>query len=113
MKILEIKKQVYQLTDTTNTEQLKKKYPKLVKHKDLRYKQHWSLLLKELKSLVSHDSDLSFDLSLDDLEQSETMLKLSLITVSLLAGISNEQIEMDWERIKLENQVTNLHLEEL
>jgi hypothetical protein len=113
MKILEIKQQVYQLTDTTNTDQLKKKYPQLVKHKDLRYKQHWSLLLKELQTLHHNNLDVYFDLSLDDLEKSETMLKESLFTVSRLAGLSDEEIEIDWQRIKLESQVTNLHLEEL
>ncbi len=41
------------------------------------------------------------------------MLKKSLFTVGHLAGLNNESIEVDWQRIKLENQFTDIHIEEL
>ena len=53
------------------------------------------------------------DISLKDLEVSEKMLKNSLLSVGRMAGLKNEKIEIDWQRIKLENQFADIHIEEL
>ncbi|MEA5508916.1 hypothetical protein VB715_03985 [Crocosphaera sp. UHCC 0190] len=105
MKLQEIKQKVYQLTCTKNTKILKKQRPELVKNRDLRYKIQWIAILDEVKLLRSQ----GLDFSLTDLEESEKMLKKSLLTVGHLAGLSNEMIELDWQRIKLENQFTDIH----
>ena len=109
MKLQEIKNKVYKLTCTQNTKCLKKQRPELVKNRDLRYKIIWIAILDEIKLLQSQ----GLDFSLTDLEESEKMLKQSLFTVGNLAGLSNESIELDWQRIKLENQFTDIHIEEL
>jgi hypothetical protein len=41
------------------------------------------------------------------------MLKESLFTIGNLAGLNNDTIELDWQKIKLENQFSDLHVEEL
>ncbi len=41
------------------------------------------------------------DISLADLYRSEQMLKESLFTVGYIAGLNDEQLETDWQRIKL------------
>lgn len=109
MKLQEIKKEVYQSTCTKNTKHLKRQRPELVKKRDLRYKIQWIGILDEIKLLRSQ----GLDFSLNDLEESEKMLKKSLFTVGHLAGLNNESIEVDWQRIKLENQFTDIHIEEL
>ncbi len=109
MKLQEIKQQVYQLTCTKNTKYLKKQRPELVKNRDLRYKIQWIAILDQIKLLRTK----ALDFSLTDLEESEKMLKKSLFTVGHLAGLSNETIELHWKRIKLENQFTDIHIEEL
>ena len=109
MKLQEIKQEVYRLTCTKNTKQLKNKHLKLVEGRDLRYKVQWISILNEIKSLPNQN----LDVSLTDLENSEKMLKESLFTIGNLAGLNNENIELDWQRIKLENQFSDLHIEEL
>ncbi|MGK7940731.1 MAG: hypothetical protein AB4062_11400 [Crocosphaera sp.] len=109
MKLQEIKQEIYQLTCTKNTKDLKKQRPELVTNRDLRYKNQWVAILDEIKLLRTQ----GLDLSLTDLEESEKMLKESLFTVGHLAGLSNESIELDWQRIKLENQFADIHIEEL
>ncbi len=49
------------------------------------------------------------DISLEDLERSEQMLKESLFAVGLLTGLSNEQLEIEWQRIKLEVESRDVH----
>ena len=41
------------------------------------------------------------------------MLKESLLTVGKLAGLNEEKINVDWQKIKLENQFSDIHIEEL
>lgn len=109
MKMQEIKKEVFSLTCTTNTQQLKKERPDLTDGRDLRYKEQWTEILEKLKVLREQGQDMS----LSDLEQSEQMLKESLFEVGHIAGLSNDQIEIDWQRIKLEAQFGDVHIEEL
>ena len=109
MKIQELKQEVLILTCTTNTEQLKKERPDLTEGRDLRYKEQWTEILEKLNVLREQGQDIS----LSDLEQSEQMLKESLFEVSHITGLSNDQIEIDWQRIKLEAQFGNVHIEEL
>ncbi len=109
MKLQEIKQEVYQLTCTKNTKQLKKERPQLVEGRDLRYKVQWLTILDEIKLLRSQ----GLDFSLTDLEQSEKMLKQSLFTVGRLAGLSDDNLEIDWQKIKLETQFSDIHIEEL
>lgn len=109
MKLQKIKQEVYELTCTSNTKQLKKQRPELVKNRDLRYKIQWMTILNEIQFLRSQ----GLDLSLTDVEESEKMLKESLFTVGHLAGLSDQTIELDWQRIRLENQFTDVHIEEL
>jgi hypothetical protein len=87
----------------------RKQRPDLTKERDLRYKVQWLEILEKLKALRSID----LELSLTDLEQSEQMLKESLSKVGRLAGLNDEQIEVDWQRIKLEAQFSDIHIEEL
>ncbi|EAZ90482.1 hypothetical protein [Crocosphaera chwakensis] len=109
MKLNTIKKQVYFLTCTKNTQQLKKQRPDLIKGKDLRYKQHWQTILEQVKKLRLEN----FDFSLDDLNASEKMLKESLVKVCQLSGMDDEKIEIEWQRIQLEAQFSDIHIEEL
>ena len=109
MKLVEIKQQVYQFTCTTNTKQLRKEHPQTTQGKDLRYKNHWIEILDEVKLLRSQN----LDISLTDLENSEKMLKKSLLTVGKLVGLNEEKINVDWQKIKLENQFSDIHIEEL
>lgn len=51
MKIYELKKYVYQATETKNTKELKKKHYALVKGKDLRKKDSWLSIYNSLKVL--------------------------------------------------------------
>ncbi len=109
MKMQVIKQEVYGLTCTTNTTQLKKEHPSLTDGRDLRYKEHWLEILSQLKTLQSQQSDLS----LAELEQSEKMLKNSLFRVGRMAGLDDSELETDWQRIKLEAQFEDIHIEEL
>lgn len=109
MNLTLIKTQVYSLTCTHNTQQLKKQRPDLVKGKDLRYKLNWQTILKQLKPLKTEECDLS----LEDLEASEKMLKDSLFKVSKSSGMDDEAIEIEWQRIQLEAQFSDIHIEEL
>jgi ribosomal protein L29 len=109
MKIQELKQEVFSLTCTTNTQQLRKERPELTEGRDLRYKEQWTELLEKLKVLREQGQDMS----LSDLEQSEQMLKESLFEVGHIAGLSNDKIEIDWQRIKLEAQFGDVHIEEL
>ena len=109
MKIQKFKQEVFSLTCTTNTQQLKKERPDLTEGRDLRYKQQWTEILEKLKVLREQGQDMS----LSDLDQSEQMLRKSLFEVGHIAGLSNDQLEIDWQRIKLEAQFGDLHIEEL
>jgi hypothetical protein len=51
MKIYELRKYVYQATETKNTKDLKKKHSDLVKGKDLRNKSSWLSIYNSLKVL--------------------------------------------------------------
>ncbi len=109
MKLATIKQEVFELTATNNTKHLKKERPELVHGKDLRYKVHWIEILEKLKALRNQGDDIS----LHDLEQSEKLLKESLFTVGRLAGLEEETLETDWQRIQLEARFSDLHIEEL
>lgn len=109
MKMQEIKQEVFSLTCTNNTQQLKKERPDLTDGRDLRYKEQWTEILEKLKVLREQGQDIS----LSDLEQSEQMLRKSLSEVGHMAGLSNDQIEIDWQRIKLQAQFGDVHIEEL
>lgn len=109
MKLQTIKQEIYHLTCTKNTKQLKKERSDLTSGKDLRYKKHWISILKQIESL----RDLGLDLSLEDLNKSEQMLKESLFKVGTIAGLNKERIEFDWQRIQLEAQFGDIHIEEL
>ena len=108
MKLGEIKQKVFGLTGTENTKQLKKKRLNLTKGRDLRYKAQWLEILEKLEA----DTQVP-DLSLGDLENSERMLRKSLLAVGHLTGLSDNQVEVDWQRIKLETQFGDIHIEEL
>jgi hypothetical protein len=109
MKLQALKQEVFSLTCTANTVQLRKEHPDLTEGRDLRYKIQWFGILERLKTLRSQ----GLELSLIDLEESEQMLKKSLFTVGVLTGLSDTQIEADWQRIKLEAQFGDIHIEEL
>ncbi len=49
MKIQQLKQQVYQLTGTKSTKELKQKKAELVQDKDLRYKTNWIAIYNVLK----------------------------------------------------------------
>ena len=109
MKLKNIKKKVYCLSCTENTSQLKKRYRNLVLGRDLRYKIHWQEILNQIK--LSKEQNL--DISLEDLEASEAMLKQSLTRVGHIMGLSDKEIKTDWQRIQLEAQFADIHIEEL
>ena len=109
MKLKQIKQETYQLTCTLNTKQLKKERSDLVKDKDMRYKSHWLEILQQLKT----ERQQGFNVSLQDLDASSNMLKESLLTVGGMAGLTKAEIEIDWQRLKLENQFADVHIEEL
>ncbi len=109
MKLQAIKQQVYQLTCTSNTQQLKKERADLTAGRDLRYKAQWLEILEQLKALRASGQDLS----LADLEASEQMLHDSLFEVGRMAGLSDREIKVDWQRIQLEAQFSDIHIEQL
>jgi hypothetical protein len=109
MKMQAIKQEVFSLSCTTNTNQLKKERPDLTTGRDLRYKEQWIEILDQIKLLQIQ----GLDISLRSLEESEQMLKESLFTVGRLSGLTDDQIEVDWQRIKLEAQLSDIHIEEL
>lgn len=109
MKLKLIKQEVYNLTSTHNTKQLKKERSDLTTGKDLRYKTHWLDILEQIKLL----RERGLDISLQDLESSEKMLKESLVRVGQMAGLDENKVEIDWQRIQLEAQFADIHLEEL
>ena len=109
MKLTNLKQQVYSLTCTKNTKQLKQQRCDLTNDKDLRYKSHWIAILDRINLL----KEQGLDLSLKDLEASEKMLQKSLFTVGRLSGLSDANIEVDWQRIQLEAQFADVHIEEL
>jgi hypothetical protein len=108
MKMAEVKQEVYKLTGTGSTQELKKAHPALTQGRDLRYKDHWVSILEQLRALKQLP-----DISLADLEQSEQMLKASLFKVGAMAGLSEAEVELDWQRIQLEAQISDIHIEEL
>ncbi len=109
MKMQALKQEVFKLTCVDDTKQLKKERPDLTKGRDLRYKIQWQELLEKLIALREEGHDLS----LNDLEASEKMLKESLMKVGQMAGLGKQAIETDWQRIKLEAQFTDIHIDDL
>ncbi|WP_414544911.1 hypothetical protein [Nostoc sp. CCY0012] len=109
MKMQDIKQEVFSLTCTINTQQLRKERPELTSGRDLRYKEQWVEIRQKVKQLREQDQDMS----LKDIEQSELMLKNSLFEIGQIAGLNNDQIEIDWQRIKLASQFGDVHIEEL
>ena len=57
MKIYELKKEVYKLTSTKTTKQLKRSRPDLVYEKDLRRKQSWISIYNTLKLIDSFQQE--------------------------------------------------------
>ena len=108
MKMAEIKQEVYKLTSTKNTNELKKVHPELTRGRDLRYKAHWLMILDQFSELKQIPN-----ISLEDLERSEQMLKASLFKVGSMAGLNDQEMELDWQRIQLEAQIADIHIEEL
>ncbi len=53
------------------------------------------------------------DISLRDLESSEKRLKASLYKIRRMEGKSQKQIDTEWQRMKLEGLVSDIHIEEL
>jgi hypothetical protein len=109
MKMQELKRTVFELTETQDTKQLRQQRPDLTKGRDLRYKAQWQLVLGNLKALREE----GLDFSLADLARSEGMLKDSLVKVGRIAGLQERQIESDWQRIKLEAQFADIRIEDL
>ncbi len=109
MKLKAIKQEVYYLTCTKNTQQLKKERADLTAGKDLRYKVQWLAIVEQIKLL----REKSLDISLKDLEKSEQMLKESLFIFGRMAGLEDKKIEVDWQRIQLETKFSDIHIEEL
>lgn len=109
MKLQSIKQEVYQLTSTKNTKQLKKERSDLTLDKDLRYKSIWLEILEQIKLI----KEQNLDISLQDLATSEEMLKKSLFSVGRMANLDDNKIEIDWQRIQLETQFADIHIEEL
>jgi hypothetical protein len=109
MKLNNIKQEVYLVTCTKNTKHLKKERSDLTLGKDLRYKTQWQEILSQIK--LSRVQNL--DISINDLVASEAMLRQSLLKVGRFAGLSDENIKLDWQRIQLETQFTDVHIEEL
>lgn len=109
MKMQEVKQEVYHLTCTKTTHQLRKERPDLTDGRDLRYKAQWIEVLEKTKEL----REKGFDISLEDLEKSERMLKESLYSAGRMTGLDDETIEINWQRIKLEAQFGDVHIEEL
>jgi hypothetical protein len=115
MKLREIKQEVYRLTCTANTKDLRRQRPDLSRGRDLRCKSQWEAMLEIIIDL----RDKGQDFSINDLDESERTLKESLFKVGRLAGMSNEKIELDWQRIQLDSQYAmqfnefNIHIEDL
>ncbi|HIK45432.1 MAG TPA: hypothetical protein IGR64_11190 [Leptolyngbyaceae cyanobacterium M65_K2018_010] len=108
MKLAGVKQEVYRLTGTETTQELKKDHPELTQGRDLRYKAHWIKILEQVRALKQTP-----DLSLADLEASELMLKESLFKVGSMAGLTSDELELDWQRIQLASQTADIHIEEL
>lgn len=53
------------------------------------------------------------DISLQDLEKSEKRLKASLAKMRRMEGKSQREIDTEWQRMKLEGLVSDIHIEEL
>lgn len=104
-----VKQEVYALTSTSCTKQLRRERPKLTEKRDLRYKAEWAAILESLKSLRASGKDLS----LEDLERSESLLRESFFRVERVTGKSDEKIEIDWQRIALSARFSDVHIEEL
>lgn len=115
MKLNKIKKDVYKLTCTINTKDLRQQRPELTQGRDLRCKSEWKTILEIVVDLRNQGQDFS----IDDLDKSENSLKESLLKIGKLAGLSNENIELDWQRIQLDSQYIiqfnelNIHIEDL
>lgn len=109
MNLISIKHKVYLLSCTKNTKHLKKECVDLTLGKDLRYKINWQEILSQIELLRKQN----LDISLDDLASSEVMLKHSLLKVGKLAGLSDEKIKVDWQRLQLETHFMDIHIEEL
>jgi hypothetical protein len=66
-----------------------REHPRLTDGLDLRYKVHWLSILEQVRTLKQTP-----DISLEDLERSEQMLKDSLFKVGTLAGRSQDELEI-------------------
>lgn len=109
MNVRSLKQILYRLTCTETTKQLKQERPDLTRGRDLRYKAQWQAMFEQLQSLRESDRDIS----LADLERSEQMSKDSFFKLGRMSGKSQERLEIEWQRIVLDAQFADIHIEEL
>lgn len=109
MKLCEIKLKVFDLLSVTETKQLKKNYPHLVRGKDLRYRVSWSDLLNQLLVI---EADVG-TVTLETLQETDEYLRQSFFETHRFLGYSDDKIEVEWQRIALEAQFSDIHIEEL
>lgn len=109
MNMRSLKQNVYRLTCTESTKQLKKQRSDLTQGRDLRYKFQWQEMLAQLERLC----DCGLDISLDDLERSDRDSKESFFKLGRALGKSHESLEIEWQRILLEAQFADIHIEDL
>lgn len=115
MKLKDIKLKVYTLTYTKDTKDLKRQRFDLTQNRDLRYKAEWQSMLDQVTQLREQGQEFS----IEDIDKSEHMLKESLFKVGKLGGMSDKNIELDWQRIQLDAQYQSqcnqfdIHIEDL
>jgi hypothetical protein len=107
IKIANLKYQIYQILDVNCTLNLKKKYPSLVQDRDLRYKKSWKSILSDV---MKSPKDFE-DVTLEKLEKSHFMIKNSFFKIKKMSGMNDKDIEIEWHRICLESQFSDILLE--
>ncbi|MBE9175129.1 hypothetical protein IQ225_07065 [Synechocystis salina LEGE 06155] len=98
MKIAEIKSRVFKVSNTKNTKQLKADYPEITNGKDLRFKGSWSEILEQFGGVFP--SKNIFNTSLDEMDK---MLKEHLVKIGKNSGLTDLELEVEWQKIKLES----------
>jgi hypothetical protein len=98
MKITEIKGRVFEVSNTKNTKQLKAKYPKITDGKDLRFKKSWCEILGQFGGVLPGKN--IFNMSLDEMDK---LLKEHLVKIGKNSGLTDSELEIEWQRIKLES----------
>jgi hypothetical protein len=107
MKLITIKQEVFSLTDTQSTQELKTKYPAIVYKKDLRYKKNWLDILEKIKDLgFCSVSEVRNRLQAQK-EAMDSIFRKSLQILGETAGLSQEDIELEWKKMELESLIEN------